>query len=247
MHKKYSWCFLTFFWMGFFFFAFSPLFVFQAHAKVFSNSYISFKIPHDWNCLSEKTEWICRHRGRKESKEAVIILTSKQANLAKDNLPAYTRHLQKPQLIYSRDKKIITSKIIHVKSTMIRGLQWVDGWHLNSEVPNYYTRYLGTIRNNLGVLVTFSAHRSVYTKYNKVFFDAIASLHIHANKNFFKTKGRLAGTLGGRFTAALLEGEEETLSKSQDNSLLMLVLGALILGGVGLLFFSKKKKQKKLF
>ena len=217
----------------------------QVHAKVFSNSYISFKIPDEWNCISEKTEWVCRHRKQKKSKEAVIILTSKQANLAKDNLPAYIKHLKKPQLIYSRNKKILTSKVIHVKSTLIKGLQWVDGWHLNSEVPNYYTRYLGTVRNNLGVLMTCSIHKSVYTQYNKTCFDAIASLHIHAGKNFFKSGNhRPGGTLGSRFTAALLKDEEDLLPESQDNSFLIGILLAIVLGGTGLIFFANKKKRK---
>ena len=243
MHKKRHWGPFLFF---FIFILTLGLGISQVDAKVFSNSYISFKIPDEWNCISEKTEWICRHRKQKESKEAVVILTSKQANLAKDNLSAYFKHLKKPQLIYSRDKKILTSKVIHVKSTLIKGLQWVDGWHLNSEVPNYYTRYLGTVRNNLGVLMTCSIHKSVYTRYNKVCFDAIASLHIHVGKNFFKSgnRHRLGGTLGSRFTAALEKDEEDILLGSQDNSTLIGILVVLVLGGIGLILFAKKKKRK---
>ena len=214
------------------------------NAKIFSNAYISFKIPDGWNCVSDKTEWICRHKKLKESKEAVIILTSKKANLARDNLSAYTKHLQRPQLIYSKNKKILTSKVIHVKSARISGKQWIDAWHLNSEVPNYYTRYLATVQNGLGILVTFSSHRAVYTKYNKIFFDAIHSLRPIAGKNFFKSKNRLGGTLGSKFTSALLEGEEEELPLSKDNSLFLWILLALIVAVLGFLILSKKKKQK---
>ena len=217
-------------------------------AKVFSNPYISFQIPDDWNCLSEKTEWVCRNKKQKHSKEAVIMLTSKQANLAKDNLATYTKHLQQPQLIYSRDKKVLTSKVIHVKPTRINGQQWIDGWHLNSEVPNYYTRYLATARNGLGILVTFSAHKSKYTQYNRTFFSAIHSLRITAGKNFFKSKNRLGGTLGGRFTSALLEGEEEEVfTNPKDDSLLLWVLLALVGVIVGFLFLSKRKKRQRGF
>ena len=52
--------------------------------------------------------------------------------------------------------------------------------HLGSEVPYYYTRYLATVKVQIAILVTFSAHQRYYTKYSNDFFKAILSLRVNA-------------------------------------------------------------------
>lgn len=54
--------------------------------------------------------------------------------------------------------------------------------HLGSEIPHYYTRYLATIKGNIAVLVTFSAHKLFYTKYSSDFFRAIKSMRVLATR-----------------------------------------------------------------
>ena len=51
---------------------------FSAQAKVFRNAYIAFEMPETWKCNLEQTEWVCRSEQNKESKEYIIILTSKE-------------------------------------------------------------------------------------------------------------------------------------------------------------------------
>ncbi|RYZ85297.1 MAG: outer membrane protein assembly factor, partial [Proteobacteria bacterium] len=50
--------------------------------------------------------------------------------------------------------------------------------HLSSEVQNYFTRYLASIKGRIAVLVTFSAHKQFYTKYSQDFFKAVSTLRV---------------------------------------------------------------------
>ena len=58
-----------------------PLFIYNsAQARSFKNAYISFEIQDNWKCKTEQSEWVCRSEDPQESKEAVIILTAKEAS-----------------------------------------------------------------------------------------------------------------------------------------------------------------------
>ena len=65
----------------------------------------------------------------------------------------------------------------------------MDGIHLGSEVETYYTRYAATVKDSLGILVTFSAHKDHYSKYSNDFVKAIQSLKVIAPKGL--------GSIGG--------------------------------------------------
>ena len=48
-----------------------------------------------------------------------------------------------------------------------------------SEIANYYTRYLATTTAQLGVLITFSAHKSKLDERTKEFKACVESLRIY--------------------------------------------------------------------
>ncbi|MCX7977837.1 MAG: hypothetical protein N2578_02415, partial [Bdellovibrionaceae bacterium] len=154
----------------------------SAQAKVFRNAYIAFEIPETWKCVLEQTEWVCRHDGGPESKEAIIILTAKEVGPT-DSFPQYEAHLASP--ITAKGVASATqSKIVYKpKMVKINDQQWVDGLHLGSEVGSYYTRYLATIKDNIAILVTLSTHKNFYTKYSGEFFKTVQSLRVIASKN----------------------------------------------------------------
>lgn len=167
----------------------------SASAKIFRNSYVSFELPPGWDCQLEGTEWVCRSTKADQAKESIIILTAKEAG-PKDNLQAYETHLKTPRVINNSAGKPEPSKIIQVSQRTINQQVWVDGMHLASEVPNYYTRYLATVKDRIAVLVTFSAHKNQYTKYSNDFFHAILSLHVVADKGA-TGDGANSGAVGG--------------------------------------------------
>ena len=187
----------------------------ETYAKVFRNSYVSFELPSKWDCYLENTAWICRYAiskkclggkakskscqaQRKKTREAIIILAAKEKG-PKDSLLEYDKHLKTPRPIVTKKGKRSKSKIIHVKPVSIERHRWIDGMHLGSEIPYYYTRYLATVKGNIAVLVTFSAHKLYYSKYSSEFFRAIKSLRVLATKAGTIDKRELhtgTGTLG---------------------------------------------------
>ena len=245
-------------------FCFTP----EVQAKVFRNSYVSFELPAKWDCYLENTAWICRHAiskkclgaksnskscqaQRKKTREAIIILAAKEVG-PKDSFKAYYNHLKKPRPIVTKGGKRSTSKIIHVKPISIQKHKWVDGMHQGSEIPHYYTRYVATLKGNIAVLVTFSAHKLYYTKYSNDFFKAIKSLRILATKASTVSKRELRtgkGVLGDNINAHLnialdeandgFDGGGEEEGSGLD---FYLLLGAAILAILGIFIWIKGRR-----
>lgn len=251
---------LTFFLIGF-----TP----QGQAKVFRNSYVSFELPSKWDCYLENTAWICRYAiskkclgknssskickaQRKKTKEAIIILAAKEVG-PKDSFKAYYDHLKKPRPIIMSGNKRSNSKIIHLKPLSIEKHKWIDGMHLGSEIPYYYTRYLATLKGNIAVLVTFSAHKLFYTKYSNEFFRAIKSLRVIATKASTVSKremgkknvGVLGGNIGAHLNTLLDEASEDGFdgdSSENSSSNMLLVFGALLLALLGVFIWFRGRR-----
>lgn len=143
---------------------------------------MSFELPEKWQCKIEGTEWVCSSTFKSQAREAIIILTAKEAG-PNDNMAAYEEHLKQSRLIPSREGSPSQSKVLHVKRRRIGQQEWVEGMHTGSEIPNYYTKYLASAKERVAILVTFSAHVQHYTKYSSDFFRAIQSLRVVANKS----------------------------------------------------------------
>ena len=71
----------------------------------------------------------------------------------------------------------------YAKSTSINGHTWIDALHLASEVPGFYTRYLATVKADIGVAVTFSVTKSLYSAYQGMFDKVIATLRVFRQQN----------------------------------------------------------------
>lgn len=223
-------------------------------AKLFTNAYISFELPSQWECLLEGTEWLCTSQFQNNSKEAIIILTAKEVG-PNDSLAHYENHLKATRTYPSRKTgKPVTSKVVHVKQNKIADQVWIDGFHLGSEIPNYYTRYLASIKNGLAILITFSAHQSTFTKYSNDFFRAVQSLRIVASKGLvnenpslipLRSKNETLGPGMGYSLPPNLMGEDsledEQNLKTSDNLQIYMGLGLLILAIVGYIFIKRKK------
>ncbi len=228
--------------LGFFIFAF--ILSQPAFAKLFTNSYISFELPDQWSCSLDKTEWICRSDAAGANREAVIILTAKEVGPT-DSLAQYENYLKTPKAITGADGKPVMSQIKQVKQMQISGHAWVDGMHLGSEVPYYYTRYLATIKVQIAILVTFSAHQRYYTKYSNDFFKAIQSLRVIAAPNLVNASNSTGGIIGSASGIPMDMGDGELpneptgSSRSKKNALLL----AILLAAIGGYIFIKKRKK----
>lgn len=181
--------------MKFLSFLFVIAFSLSSSAKVFSNSYVSFNLPPNWNCNLESTVWSCNSQLSKNTKEALIILTAKQTG-PNDKLDAYFSHLKKQKTIKIRGGKTVNSKPVHVKKRQFNDHSWVDSLHMASEARDYYTRYLATVKKNIGIVVTFSAHKDHYTKYSTDFLSSIQSLKVTVTGKTLGAGGSGAGVGG---------------------------------------------------
>lgn len=172
--------------------ALNPL---DAESRTFKNAYISFDMQDNWKCNLEQTEWVCRAEDPQEAKEAVIILTAKEKGPT-DSFPIYESHMNNPINTVSKAGIPLTSSVKYkAQNQKINDQAWLDGLHQDSEVQNYFTRYLATIKDEIAILVTFSAHNKFYAKHSANFDKTIRSLRVIATKDLLSRPD--LGPLGG--------------------------------------------------
>jgi len=226
----------------------------SAQAKIFRNAYITFELPSYWNCNLDQTEWICKSADSILGKRGVIALTAKEAGPT-DSLAFYEQYLNKSltsTAVIQGDS--VPSKIIYKsKSTKIQDQTWLDALHIGSEFPGYYTRYLVTLHGQLSILITFTAHKENYAKFNQDFFQAISSLRIVASNDFLNKPSGIGGATSnifGSVSNGLVNGGQLDLpeptnpSKSGKIKNLPLWVGLFLIAAFSFLFFLKRRKRK---
>ena len=149
-----------------------------AGADTFRNDYVTFELPAGWKCALKQAEFICRSgKPGADTREAVIILTAKETG-PMDSLQGYEAHLRRPVQMHTKSGRLLQSTVYSVEQQRINNHVWINGFHFNSEVPGYYTRYLATLKDDIALVVTFTAHKLHYTKYSRDFGRAIQTLKI---------------------------------------------------------------------
>ena len=241
-----------------FLFSFIALAVFSAEGVLFNNAYISFEIPANWKCKPFDVTWVCHSRLAQKKKEAIIILMAKEAG-ALDNLSHYASLLKKPMTIRGLKKgTFIKSKVIHVKQKLVNGQPWIDGFHKNSKIPGYFTRYMVTkccsnSAMKLGIIVTLSAHENYYTKYANEFLKVTNSLKILDINETLKgmrgiSKEENLGSINKYIEQVFAAEEASEINPNQigDSSLnLLLLLGGALLSILILLYILKKQRKQR--
>lgn len=157
------------------------LFSMSSMAKTFSNQYCQFELPAGWQCAIEGSEWVCQSDNKDRKKEAIIILAAKYRG-PQDSLAEYQKYLKDTKTYTLPGGKVQRSEPKYANTKAINGQNWVDALHLASEVPGFYTRYLATVKEDLGVAVTFSVTKDLYTAYQPIFENVIATLRVFRQK-----------------------------------------------------------------
>lgn len=205
---------------------------FQVQAKTFSNSFLSFTLPDGWICLLEGVAWVCAPKSPKDENEAVIVMAAKVAS-PEDTLPNFLGYLQKPKTITSKVGTPVASQVMYAQERILDNSKWVQSQHIGSEVPDFYTLYVATVKEGLAILVTFSVDKSKAKIYNPIFDNAMKTLRITASKNLvFKNTG--AGGIGvfGVVTDGQVNQEMMPPPPPRKSKLPFYLL----IGGAGLLF-----------
>jgi hypothetical protein len=222
------------------------LFPAVVHAKTFANQFIEFQLPDKWECQLDGTEWVCQSTDEQKKRDAIIVLAAKIKKPGMDELAVYKAHLEKPQQYQSLSGEAITSEPKYVKDMDISGHPWVDSLHLQSEIPDFYTRYLATVESDLGILVTFSVRKDKYDEYGPDIDGMVKSLRAFRKPGALND-GSDKGVDVNPGDNLFANGGGGTKKKSTDKGdgeegiFALLLLAAA--GGGG--FFWWKKKQKK--
>ena len=216
-----------------------------AFAKVFQNSYVSFEVPDNWTCAQEGVAWTCTPQGPAEAKEAVIVLAAKVAG-PEDNLGNFLAYLKQPKKVTTKVGTPMPSQVMYAQERVLATTKWVQAQHLSSEIHDFYTLYLATVKEQLAILVSFSAEKSRYQAYNPVFDRAIKTLKIVANQQllFPKTKGSPTSEVIGISPGNLVNDDLIPVPAPRKSGGMM-ILAFLAIVVAGLAFFLLKKKGGK--
>lgn len=221
-------------------------------AKTFSSQFSEFELPSGWDCALEGSEWVCQSDDKDRKKEAIIILAAKYRG-EQDSLDLYQAYLKQAKSFALPGGKNQISEAKSVTVREINGQRWVDALHLASEVPGFYTRYLATVKDSLGIAVTFSVAKDHYDSYQEIFEKVVATLRVFDQKtaaNQFKAKNTNESTLDETTVIDPVTGNPDIGKQkkgngegddSQTESILMIVG----LCAVGFIVMKMRKKKKK--
>lgn len=153
----------------------------HVNAKSFTSKYCEFELPPGWECQLEGSEYVCQSENADRKKESIIILAAKIRG-EQDSLDEYMAYLKKTKEYNLPGGKKQVSEPKSVIMTTVNDHRWVDSLHLASEVPGFYTRYLATVKEDLGVAVTFSVSKDLYSAYKPVMDKMVSSLRVFRQK-----------------------------------------------------------------
>jgi hypothetical protein len=152
----------------------------NSYAKKFTNTYIEFEMPDYWACQPEGGQHVCQHINPEQKKEAIIVMASKYKG-PEDSLKDYMNKLEEKRTVKDLKGKDFSSVKQYTKNKSILGSIWVDSQHESREVPNFVTRYLATVTPDVGIVITFSAHKEKFKNYTPDFYKMAESLRVRKN------------------------------------------------------------------
>ncbi|MFZ9595480.1 MAG: hypothetical protein ACO3A2_05320 [Bdellovibrionia bacterium] len=230
-----------------------------SYAAKFANQFTEFELPPQWQCNLEGAEWVCQSTNESKKKEAIIVLAAKLKG-DQDSLDQYLNYLQSAKNFTSVQGKPVKSDPKYAKTINLNSQPWVDSLHLESEIPGFYTRYLATVKQDIGILVTYSISKAKYQDYLNDFENMVKTL-----KAFRKTGGINVGAQSGNlfqntqipttlsgdsiFPGTQIQGGApaqeiaQPQPKPKDSLPLPLPVFILIVLGVGVLLVIKKKQN----
>ena len=221
----------------------------SAHALKFANQFVEFELPNmKWTCALEGAEWVCQNQDEQKKRDAIVVLAAKLKG-EQDSLEKYQEYLTKPRAFTGPGGKAMSSQPKYAKGLEINGQPWIDSLHLESEIPGFYTRYLATVKQDIGVLVTYSVNKNKYQDYLAEFDGMVKSLKVFRKAGGVNTNTNQSlfnqGAGMGNFQAQQVfpdqpktDAPAKTAKKEDDGMMLYLLIGA---GAVA--FFIWKKKR----
>lgn len=170
-----------------------------AFAVKFANQFTEFELPPRWQCNLEGAEWVCQNSVEEKKREAIIVLAAKLKG-DQDSLDQYLTYLKAPKS-FNLPGKALKSEPKYARITTLNSQDWVDSLHLESEIPGFYTRYLATVKQDLGILITYSINKNKYQQYLDDFDTLVRTLKV-----FRKAGGINSASQGSIFQNTQIPG-----------------------------------------
>lgn len=230
----------------------ASFFATPSFAAKFANQFSEFELPPQWTCQLEGAEWVCQSTDEAKKRDAIIVLAAKIKG-EQDSMDQYLTYLKAAKTYTSVQGKPVKSEFRYAKIININGQPWVDALHLESEIPGFYTRYLATVKEDIGVLITYSINKAKYQSYVEDFEAMVRTLKVFrkpggvnaapANSDIFKNSQVPANVSDNTvFQGAAPQGGSDQTTvqpkKEADNSILIIGLVA-----AGVVFWIWKRKN----
>lgn len=225
-----------------------------AEAKRFTTKYCEFELPSGWECALEGSEWVCQSENAERKKESIIILAAKTRG-EQDNLDEYMAYLKKVKEYNLPGGKKQVSEPKSTKLNRINEHQWVDALHLASEVPGFYTRYLATVKEDLGVAVTFSVTKDLYTTYQPIIDKLVSTLRVFRQKANADLSSLRSGksedpnfadaTFNPNSAIDMQINKTQKRQKDSGDEDTMLIIAIVVIGAIIAIVMKRKKKGTK--
>jgi len=232
---------------------FTQIFAHNSYAAKFANQFIEFDLPSDWVCLLEGTEWVCQNQKNAAKKKDAIIIFAAKIQGDQDTLDQYLAYLKNPKIYTTPQGKSVTSEVRYAQNKTIQSQPWVDALHLESEIPGFLTRYLATVKDGIGILVTYSVNKNKYQEYAGMFEDMVKSLKVFRREGGINASG--AGTdlfkntkIPSGLSSDTIFGAADSENQSKPKSKSLMDDPMVFYGGIGvaaLILLSILKKKKK--
>jgi hypothetical protein len=223
-------------------------------AKRFTTKYCEFELPSGWECALEGSEWVCQSENADRKKESIVILAAKSRG-EQDNLDEYMAYLKKTKEYNLPGGKKQVSEPKSTKLTRINDQQWVDALHLASEVPGFYTRYLATVKEDLGVAVTFSVSKDLYTSYQPIIDKLVSTLRVFRQKANTDLSSLRSGksedpnfadaTFNPNAAIDMQINKTQKRQKDTGDEDTMLIIAIVVIGAIIVIVMKRKKKGTK--
>lgn len=226
----------------------------SSFAKRFSSKYCEFELPAGWDCALEGSEYVCQSENADRKKESIIILAAKIRG-EQDNLDEYMAYLKKTKEYNLPGGKKQISEAKNTKLSRINEQQWVDALHLASEVPGFYTRYLATVKEDLGVAVTFSVTKDLYATYQPIIDKLVSTLRVFRQKKTDLGNLRSGKSEDPSFADATFNPNtqldmgggktKKRAAEGGDDNDMMMIIAVIVVGAVIMLILKGRKKKGK--
>lgn len=148
--------------------------VLPSPGAVYNNAYMSLRTPAGWVCRRDGLETSC-HPDAPAPRRAIIIVGAKVVGPMDDH-DQYRAHLRTPRTVDTGDGPLRDSIVRFVETRQIGGRDWVVGAHFESELPGYETWYVATAGARTALLVTYSAHQTVFEDHRRDIEEMIANI-----------------------------------------------------------------------